>query len=226
LRAVNPISAERTLGIIKSGIPSPSMANNLFSLGADGITFNPISTSQLNKALNGLSKDQPALILGYTKLINESTTNIVEVVKRNEKISAYGQIALGNETIKTGKDLDIESGGGFSGQAHFDGSLVKLGGDGVFTILTSNSIRLFDYNNTRAKSMPGEILAHEFLGHGLGRRGQSDSKQLDASIQAGNIFLRTQGVSYFRPDHGVSNHSKGFNPNEVPTYLLRFPFNF
>lgn len=32
--------------------------------------------------------------------------------------------------------------------------------------------------------------------------------------------------TYFRPDHGVSNHSKGFNPNEIPTYLLRFPFNF
>jgi len=225
LRAVNQISAQRALGIIKSGIPSPSSANNLFSLASDGVTFNSISSDALNKSLGGLNADQAALVMGYATMINGSETNVVEIVNQNETISNYGQKVLGGG-IKTGSDLDVASGGGYSGQAHYDGSIVRLGGSGTYGIVTANSSTLLHYNDGSRRTMPGETLAHEMLGHGLGNRGgRSDGQQLDASIQAGNTYLRTQGKGYFRRDHGVNNHTKSFNPNARPSYLSRFPFS-
>jgi RHS repeat-associated protein len=224
LRAVNHVSAERALDLIQSGIPSPSSAKNLFSLGADGITFNSISSEALNNALGGLNVDQAALVIGYSAMINGSETNVVEIVKRGESISSYGQVALGGE-VKTGADLDEKSGGGYSGQAHYDGSTVRLGADGPYGIVTANSSTLIDYNFGSRRALAGETLAHELLGHGLGKRGgRSDGQQLDASIQTGNTYLRTQGRNYFRQNHGVSNHTKGFNPNATPSYLSRIPY--
>ena len=190
----------------------------------DGVTFNSISSEALNDALGGLNADQAALVLGYAAMINGSETNVVEVVNRDETISAYGQGALSGG-IKTGADLDAASGGGYSGQAYYDGSMVRMGGNGTYGIVTANSSTLIDYNNGSRRAMPGETLSHEMLGHGLGNRGgRSDGQQLDASIQAGNTYLRTQGRTYFRPNHGVSNHTNGFNPNSRPSYLSRFPF--
>ena len=224
LRAVSETSAQRALGLIRSGLPSPLTANNLFSIGDDGVTFNSISGEALSNALVGLTADQAALVLGYAALINGSETNVVEVVNREETISEYGQEVFGGG-MKTGADLDALSGGGRAGQARYDGNIVRLGADGTYGIVTANSQVRLDYNDGSRLGMPGETLAHELLGHGLGSRGgRSDGQQIDAAIQTGNIYLRTQGKTYYRPDHGVTNHTKAFNPNAIPNYLSRFKF--
>ncbi|MEM9546554.1 MAG: RHS repeat-associated core domain-containing protein [Bacteroidota bacterium] len=223
LRAVNQVSAERAMGLIQSGIPAASSAFGLFSLASDGVTFNSISSEALGNALSGLNADQAALVIGYAAMINGSETNVVEVVNSDETISEYGQNALSGS--KTGADLINNSGGGYSGQAHYDGSIVRSGADGTYGIVTANSSSILYYNNGTGRSMPGETLAHEMLGHGLGNRGgRSDGQQLDASIQSGNIYRRTQGVTSYRLNHGVSNHTKGFSPIAIPSYLRRFPF--
>jgi len=103
---------------------------------------------------------------------------------------------------------------------------VKRGGNGIYSVITANSTSKTLYNSGERTSLPGELLAHEMLGHGLGNRlTRRDASQLDASIQAGNTYLRTQGTNYFRTNHGLSNHSKGFNPNMIPSYLRSFPYS-
>ena len=213
LRAVNSISGERALSLIQNSFNSVSVARGLFSLADDGITFNSISQKDINKATGSLSEDEAALFRGYAAAINGSETNVVEVLKRGETISEYGQSSLSN--MITANDIDKYHGGGRKEQAVHDENFA-IGGNGSYVAVLLNPLTTLTYSNGERPSLPGEILAHELLGHGLGDRGIRNNGT-DASIQMGNAYLRATGRNYYRPSHlPESTHSDNFNPYTIP----------
>jgi len=217
LRAVNGVSGERALSIIQNSFNSVSIARSLFSLADDGVTFNSISKEDIRKAKGSLSKDEAALFRGYAAAINGGETNVVEVVNRNESISEYGRKAIPNTAITTGALLDELAGAGFTGQAYYgEGNIVKLGSSGAYAVLVANAKEPVDYNNGSRPSLPGELLAHELLGHGLGNRYGDDNFQRDASVKMGNTYLRATGHDYHRIFHAGK---ETLNPNNIPYYV-------
>jgi RHS repeat-associated protein len=227
LRAVNPLSGERALNIVRStfqemGVFGYAMAN-LFGLESDGVTFSSINGGDFLNALDGLSQEGRALAVGYYMAIVGAETNVVEIVKRGEAISDYGQKALG--FARTGAELDFQAGGGHTEQAFYSPGIVNRGADGAYAAVVMDSKAQVSYNDGKRSSLPGELLAHELIGHGLGGR---FGNGVDASIQATNMFLKATGKRYYRTDHSPGIHSPGFNVNtarSAPKFLLdRLPF--
>ena len=167
-----------------------------------------------------MSKHEKALFAGYASLVNGKETNVVEVVKRSETLSAYGQTAIGG-FAKTGADLDAEAGGGQRAQAGYEPGIVNMGAEGSYAAIVMDSqASLNSYSDHLGRaSLPGELLAHELIGHGLGGRA-TYSDGVDEAIQAGNLYLQATGRPYFRKDHGAVEHSAGFNPRAIPSFLV------
>ncbi len=216
LRAVNEVSAERSLGIFHNSFNSVSIARSLFSLAEDGITFNSINKSDMRKAMGSLSADEKILFRNYVSLINEDNTNVIEVVKLGESLSGYGRNVP--DFPKNANDLNMESAGGQFGQAYYDGNIVKKGGDGHYVGIVENATRVVTgySDGVFRPSLPGELMAHEW-GHAMGAR--KGRNHMDSSIQMGNAFLRSKGFPYFRKDHGDNVHSKGFDPNSWNLFI-------
>lgn len=164
------------------------------------------------------------------KVINSSTTNTIEVVKRSEALSKTSLSSLAGNyrgTITTGAQFDDAGpGAGNAGQAKYDGKLVKKGDSGTHAIIVMDSKSMLSYSDGISRpALPGETLAHELLGHGLGGQMTGDEGSVEA-IQAGNMYLRSQGLNYFRPDHGSGTVNDNFSPNVIPAYLDDNPGNF
>ena len=214
LRAVNSLSAQRAEGIIQGTFNGMGMKGyavaQLFQVGSDGVTFDSIDKGAFNSAIQNLDADGKALAYGYYSMINESSTNMVEVVKSGEKISLYGRAVPRNVSNTT--ELNSR-GGGWTGSAYYDGKNVRMGNDGSYGIILMNPTSKISYSNGLRPSLPGELMAHELLGHGFYQRG---SGFVDTSIQSGNAFLRATGHNYFRPDHSPGLHSPIFNPHAPP----------
>jgi hypothetical protein len=69
-------------------------------------------------------------------------------------------------------------------------------------------------------SSPGELSAHELLGHGLAMSLGYSLHEIEA-VQATNLFLRSTGnTSYKRMDHGIGEQDfNGINTSAIPYYL-------
>jgi hypothetical protein len=90
--------------------------------------------------------------------------------------------------------------------------------NGSYVAIVQNSKgKVKEYTDGRIKpSKPGELLAHELLGHGLAIQNFLGDGQKEA-IQAGNLFLKSQGYPYYRESHGTV--IKDQNPTGIPPYL-------
>ena len=214
LRAVNPVSAKRSLALIQSsfGVVNSTKVSSLFKLGKDGVTYNSISKKDLRNATRGLDRNQKALAKGYSKAINSTNVNTVEVVRRKDKLSDTSMKNLrdGDDAKKdgTGAGIDDTHGGGLTINTSYDGK------EGSHVIVVMDAIRKLEGQYSDGVSRPssaGEILAHELLGHALGQTSE-------AAVQAGNLFLGATLAPYHRENHNEPP-SKGFNPQAIPNYL-------
>jgi len=224
LRGVSSVSAQREESIIRGSFgssPAAEATASLFSVGADGKTFKAISRRSFNKATKGLSRHAKALAIGYYKAVNSESTHVVEVLKRSEPLSDYGKKHFQN--YQKGSNVDDDNSGGvtFSGSASYQ--------KGINNDVTGNStysVFVLDSNNPLSDghiSPPGELSAHEILGHGIAMSMGFIEHSLEA-IQATNIYNRSVNMPtpYQRKDHGASKING--NPNGVPFYLN--PNNF
>jgi len=186
-RGVNDQSAKKEQQIIKGSFTGKgtSAVKKLFQL--KGNTFKHIEQKALDKATANLSADQKALAKGYAEVVNSTDVHNVEVVKRDEGLSDQEKDATG---LSTGQQLNDVAGGGRS---------TKLDDGKYYEAIVMNATTPVDQkdaqgNVTQAPGLPGEISAHEILGHQLGRaHGTIDYSGLNA-VQAGNIYLRAQGI--------------------------------
>lgn len=154
------------------------------------------------------------------KAINGKETNTVEVVKRLENLSETSVKALPSQgRYETGADIDRKEGGGYTGNANYDGKLVRSDNMGSHIMVVMDSEALLNYSDgIRRPSDPGEIFAHELIGHGLGGAVMSYDGR-DEAIQAGNLYLQAIGKSYYRQDHGVLPNDSNTNPRGIPIFL-------
>ncbi|MGB3469184.1 MAG: DUF6443 domain-containing protein [Cyclobacteriaceae bacterium] len=224
VRAVNESSASQLLNTIQNSFKGDNAAGlrSLFSLGEDGLTMNSIGTVDLVLALAGLSEDQQKLALGYASAINNSAVHEVEFVSGDESLSASttSQLQKSNSSkernIKKGSDI---VGGGFN--FSLNGNRSKN-----TTVIVTSPQKTPAYVGSGGKSAVGnhtvgESLAHELIGHGLGRLGNYHDPS-DA-VKVSNIYLRAQGVTdYYRDgsDHGETMGYK--RANGTPNYV-QFP---
>jgi len=231
LRGANEKSAQRALSIIRNTFNSMGKSGNtvakLFQLGTDGKTFSSINAGLLLRGIAGLSKEGQALAIGYFIAVNQEATNVIEVVTRNENISTYGRnLMYGKESSgRTGVDIDADFGGGNSANVYQEDGIVNIirgGNYGTYASIVMDSkykSKFMMYSNgSHGPSLPGELLAHELLGHGLGSR-YSFTDGKDEAVQAGNLYLRASGKNYYRPGHGVRPDTEHFNPNGIPPHL-------
>ncbi|MFZ4634477.1 MAG: RHS repeat domain-containing protein [Saprospiraceae bacterium] len=231
LRGVNAQSAQRALSIIQGTFTQMGMAGydaaNLFKLANDGITFESISTQKFFNAQYNLSMEGKALLSGYFLAVNSTRSNVVELVYQSENISKYGQR---HNAYKNGLQLDND-GTGVTKAAGMENGLVNVihnGEYGAYVAFVMNSgafANVYNDNISRV-ALPGELLAHELLGHGLGSQFGSPDNASDEAIQAGNLYLRATHRIYYQTNHGVSPYSgEKFNPVSTPSYLqTSFPF--
>jgi RHS repeat-associated protein len=185
IEGVHEKDAERAQKIIQDSFKGEKAEKlkSLFTI--KGNKFNGIDKKDFKSAVKGLDKDSKALAKGYFKAINSNKVHQIEVVSRNEPTSSLAQ--KGGYPA-SGAEVDKDYGGGST--MHTKG--------GTYSIVVSDSTDPISYldtktgSNTSAPSSPGEIMAHEVLGHG--RHWLIDSK----SIQMSNIFLRATESSLQR----------------------------
>lgn len=181
----------------------------------DGNTFRSIDEKAFLKATKGLSEAQKALAKGYKDAINSKTeTHVVDVVKRKENLSMKASIAFAD--LKAA-DFDKRMGGG-GNKATSTGSIsvVVLDSKDRGEYMTSDL-----FSTVERPSSVGERMAHEVVGHALGRVNNVDDA--DAAIQVTNVYLRANGIrNVFRDGGQHSNENGRMLPDQaqqIPSYL-------
>jgi RHS repeat-associated protein len=214
-RGVNLISAQRELSIIRNSFKggNAQATRNLFQL--NGRTFKNINDKAFNKATAGLTPDQKALAKGYKEVINSEAVHNVEVVKQKEQLSSLSQKTFG---YTDGADVNKLSGGGIS--TFITGDTKNAARLEVIVMDATSQVGMVGADGTICTSpgSAGEISAHEILGHQLASIHNSVSDNLN-SIQAGNLYLRTQGITDFRNSHLGVDSFDSEKANEIPFYL-------
>ena len=209
-------------------------AASLFKIGKDGLTFNSISKKDFREATKSLDKEGKALAKGYMRAINGKETNTVEVVRRNEQLSEKSKESIASyipqseaNKIKTGAQFeDYGFGAGGALPSNYDGKLVKSGSGGTHALVVEDPKSLLNYNDgIKRTAMPGETLAHELIGHGLGGAATNTDGSVEA-IQAGNLYLKSTGANYFRPNHGAYGADRMNEPQGIPSFLQSDNLNF
>jgi hypothetical protein len=177
-----------------------------------GNTFTSIDQKAFDKATANLSADQKALAKGYAEVINSTDLHNIEVVKRSENLSAFSKDALG---LSTGQELNDKAGGGRSTFLADKGVYAEAI---VMDATTNVAVKDANGNISRLPGSPGEISAHEILGHQLGTaHNDVNASGLDA-VQASNIYLRSQGITKYRFDHAGLPFSES-KVNQILSYL-------
>ena len=213
-RGNNATSGARMRDAISGSFKGDEAAKlrGLFTLASDGKTMNSISEASFVDAVKGLTKDQQQLAYAYYSAINSTDVHTVEMLYRNENISAEGQRNLG---VQSTFSLGLLDGGGAN--THTTGTT-------SYTAIIMNSdkdnpdYRDFTGRVSRGPSSAGELLAHEMLGHGVaGLRGQQQGYE---AIQMSNLYLRAQGETYFRDGvaHAGNVRLSVQTANSVPYY--------
>ena len=237
LRGVSRRSAQRTKTIIDETFEGSKYDNfrNLINIGADGRTFDQITQADFQNATSGLTADEQALAEGYFHAITDGVVHNVSVVDQGQTIDGPNAAALnaaGGTTASgasftaanTGSDIDQAFGGGVN--------MPVAGGD--LTIIVRNStVPITDFRHsttgasiTRYSSLERELLAHEMLGHGLGRSTGSATFGHADAIQLTNLYLRVKGVNWRYRDgtvHGTGVAIPQATATAIPAYLQRVP---
>jgi hypothetical protein len=229
LKAANKKSAERLKSEIVKTFDNNSI-KALFKLQKDGLTIAPINKHEFLSAIEHSTSDEQKLAYGYFSVINNSNLHIVEMVYRSESLNTGSQAVFGNK-IKTGEDLDKKVYGGVN---------FNLSPTINYSIIVMDNIQIVGDFVTNTKSMryssfsssPGELLAHELIGHGLGSIVGSSSSGYEDAIQLTNLYLRTKGINYRFRDGSMHSKLSHQTPalskekaNQIPLYL-NLPIDF
>jgi len=225
LRGSSSTSASRIKNEIQKTFSGDNKAKlrSLFKISADGKTMSSINKRDFESAIVGLTKDEKALAYGYFNSINGKSVQIVEMSKRTETLSPLAQKLSGN---KTGAEVDDADGGGVN--MSIPNASGKIGS--TFSIIVMDSKNgpsdFIDASGNSSKriSSPGELLAHETLGHGLGSLVGSSTFGYEDAIQMSNLYLRVQGAGVYRngANHGRPAGALSLlenKANEIPSYI-------
>lgn len=227
LSGVTQLSASRAQDLIRGSFGSGASADNmaaLFSLAADGQTFNSIDLGDFLGALGGLDIDAAHLAVGYMQLVNDSERNLVEVVNRDESLSAGAQGL--SSSYRTGADIDSGDGGGrYASSSNFaggspDGHYAVVVLDGRQSMMSQNFV-----SGKSTKPARGALLAHELLGHGQGSYAYPGTDGAMQAVQMENAYYRANGYNTRRRTHfGVSSmQGNRLSPYGLPSYFS--PYN-
>ena len=204
LKAVSRISGYRLVNEIHNTFQGKRFdkLNTLFQLSSDGKTMKGINKRQFIAAIEGLSPDEKALAKGYFKVINSNGIHWVDMTMRNEYLHKKTRYFFQITKWQTGADVDFPYGGGVN---------CSYANNGSFTIIVMDSSAEVDFVNRanglhyKRHSTPAELLAHELIGHGLGRSVNSIYSRHIDPIRLSNLYWRVRGYrSFYRDgnDHG------------------------
>ena len=204
LKAVSRISGYRLVNEIHNTFQGKRFdkLNTLFQLSSDGKTMKGINKRQFIEAIEGLSPDEKALAKGYFKVINSNGIHWVDMTMRNEYLHKKTRYFFQITKWQTGADVDFPYGGGVN---------CSYANNGYFTIIVMDSSAEVDFVNRanglhyKRHSTPAELLAHELIGHGLGRSVNSIYSRHIDPIRLSNLYWRVRGYrSFYRDgnDHG------------------------
>lgn len=212
IRGADSKSANRIKDVLDNTFSGDNASDlrSLFKIGDDGVTFESISQNSFAKAIAGLNESEQQLAYGYFKAINSEPVHTVEILERGETLSAFGSSTL-PESHNSPEKILARSGGGLN----------LIASRGTYTaVVLDSKINMSDSKNSTFPryALPGETLAHELLGHGMGSL-RADNHQKGA-IQAGNLFLRSQGSNIWRDGtaHKGGTLTKE-DANSIPYYL-------
>jgi RHS repeat-associated protein len=237
IRGVNKLSATRFLEAINETFAGTELASPYhFGISADGHTIEAGILLNKRSIRKIKDKDVRTLAIAYYKAIKYQRVHVVEMINQDEIISEFGIEQIDTDTkrpglYKTGKDVNDKDYGGKSVSTnYFDKrpDLLSGGSEGSYNVIVMNPTAVLTHGYTdgvkdnyfSAKSLPGELLAHELLGHGIGRFyfNASDGTASFESIQMGNLYLRMKGYNRYRDSHGVTS-PEGVSSNGIPYYF-------
>lgn len=145
----------------------------------------------------------------------------IEMVQRGEALTANGSAVAGldrnGNLITTGEGVDNKWGGGVNNPS--------AGSSSYSVIVMNSTANVGDFRSggcyTIRRSSPGELLAHETLGHGVGGAGGSSTWGHQDAKQMTNLYLRTQGVSIYRNGrtHGSGVVLSKTTATAIPTFI-------
>lgn len=199
---VDEESARRARDVARNSFEGDDLQSirDLFQLNADGLSFQNITPEDFVDAVDGsgITDSQMVLAWAYYSAINSKSSHNVEVLFRSEGLSYETQQVFGSEYTQ-GSQIDDKFGGGVNASSP--------SGSESFSIIIMDSqapIRDFmsgtqsDYHSGYT-SAPGELMAHELLGHALGNAAGSRTARFEDAIQMSNIYWRAQGFdTYYR----------------------------
>jgi hypothetical protein len=220
-RGVSKTSANRALSIMQNSFvgENTTSVKNLFKLSSDGVTFKQIPLTDFVSATKGLSDEQKALATGYFEVINSPQLHTIEVLKRKEPTGSITQSFVAKD--KLGSDIDDNHGGGFNIAANGLGSHTSIVMNSKAKVGDNYAVPFGGYIMKNQYSSAGELLAHELLGHGLGRsQGSHNFSHLDA-LQFTNIYRRAVGNTTARngSQHGNGTVISLKDANSIPNYV-------
>ena len=233
LRGMSNKSAQRTLAIIKETFSDKKFNkfNKLLGIEKDGKSFKQISEADYKNAITGLSVDEKALTEGYYHTITNANVHKVSVVDANQVIGSENatEINAAGGLTATGapfKDTDI---GSIVDQAFGGGANMGTTYGDLTVIVRNSSVKIPDFKNSKTgtaltsfASLERELLAHELLGHGLGRFTGSSTSGHEDAVQLSNLYLRVKGVNSRYRDgssHGTGVVIPQATAESIPVYL-------
>ncbi|MGB0523804.1 MAG: RHS repeat domain-containing protein [Flammeovirgaceae bacterium] len=183
----------------------------LITLEKDGKTFASIDENAFASAIGELSDDEQALANAYFQAINASEVHTIEAVYRGE------DLAVGTPDFKTGQDVDTKAGGGANYQtANGSHSIIVMDSKAKINYHSNANLDKLGPQAYKSSSSPGELIAHELLGHGYGNSINPSQAAHEFAIQMSNLHSRVTGSSLFRDGQSHST------PPNAPQHLKRF----
>lgn len=191
----------------------------LFQLDRDGLTIKKIDNSEFEDAIKGLSLDERSLANAYFLIINSQKLHLVDMTKRDEKISS---IAISSLLLPIGsKGIEVDS--------SFGGGVNAVYPNGTISVIVIDSeIDIGDFTHKikgiayERYSTPAELLAHELLGHGYGRVIVSPTYKHEDAVQMSNLYWRVRGYNNFYRNgrtHGSSIILDENIANKIPSFF-------
>jgi RHS repeat-associated protein len=217
LRGFDKTSAQRMQTAITGSFSGDKATQGLFKLGADGTTFAPVDMEAFAKATGNLNNDQLALATAYATAIDGTSNQVVSMVTQKEALASGVVSSLpSNGGNRTGADIDNNYGGGVN---------VAYGKNGSLSVIVTNSTASIpDFVNSKgknysSKSSAGELLAHETLGHGMGRTNSSSTYGHQDAVQMTNLYKRSQGSTNYRDgtSHGTGVKLTSTQASGIPS---------
>lgn len=152
---------------------------------------------------------------GYYSAINESSTHLVDIVKLGENLSKVSKDKSKVNTVY----IEMNYGGGVNYRMNNNNTLSIIVMDSKYS-----AGRVFSDEDDAYFApyyLPGELLAHELLSHGMLKGKYDVNKEHVTGVQVSNLFTRAQGKNYYRNGffHMIRVKLSKNVATAVPSYL-------